>query len=84
MPHECAARYFDVAGDFDITNLLGRSALLPAERESAIENKVRHAFRMLYSIGNRNGTALGNSKEREAFYARGIDNRLKVAQPRVK
>ena len=62
---------------------LSRSALLSAERERAIENKVRHAFRMPHRIGDGHGAALGYSEERETLDAGRIDDRLEVGHPGV-
>ena len=62
---------------------LRRSALLSAERERAIENKVRHAFRAPHRIGDGHGAALGYSEEREALNADRIDDCLKVGHPGV-
>ena len=58
----------------------GRSA---AERETAIKDKVRYAMRMAYSKSDGNGTALRDSEQRKAIQSSRIDDRCKIADPRV-
>ena len=62
---------------------LSRRALLSAKRERAIQNKVRHAFRVPQRVGDGHGAALGYSQEREALDADHIDDRLEIGHPRV-
>ena len=62
---------------------LRRRALLSAERERAIENKVRHPFRAPHRIGDRDGAALGYSEERETLDTDRINDCLKVGHPGI-
>jgi hypothetical protein len=58
---------------------LSWSAFHSAEREGAVQNKVRHPFRSPHGISEGHGAALGYSEERETLDAGRIDDGLEIA-----